>query len=506
MNGKVPLLLVTSWLFWLLQAAEIENLKQEKEKVKQEKEKLRQEKLRLVEDKGSLQNQTEKLAEESAYAKELASQAAVELKNLAEEVTKLSFQNAKLQNDLMLAQEVTFQNAKLQSELTKLQSELTKTQETAFALAAMKSQAIGRSKAMANGDLHEGETNLIGRGTSPRVNGGGNNLNRGGGNMNVGNRNGKFNNGVSFFDDIDMWQHDSETSIDEVKMELELSKEKEATLLATMAERELALQKKLDGAKQRETNLENDLASMWVLVAKLKKEKEAAINQFSRTEFQDTYQEDFQTNGRILDSNPDLEDDTVRSSSNVPNDNDVEVLIDPLARTELHESYGNEFWSNGGEATTLDQEELYSGYPDSTFPSLAKSTSFGSVDHQPATDGGLDIVTNPFAEKHEPNVTGAKEGKGTRSLEELKSFMEEERRRGSELGTLVSQLKASPVPSAATNPFLMSHHTVDKHSISTPTSSDFAAEVWPPFESSSYYKSWTCKRVGTEKFLRLQGL
>lgn len=455
--------------------------------MKQEKEKLRQEKLRLVEDKGSLQDQTEKLAEESAYAKELASQAAVELKNLAEEVTKLSFQNAKLQNDLMLAQELTFQNAKLQSELTKLQSELTKTQETAFALAAMKSQANGRSKAMANGDLHEGETNFIGRGTSPRVNGGGNNLNRG--NTNVGNRNGKFNNSVNFFDDIDMWQHDSETSLDELKMELELSKEKEATLLATMAERESALQKKLDGAKQRETNLENDLASMWVLVAKLKKEKEAATNQFSRTEFQDTYKEEFQTSGRNLDSNPDLEEGTLRSSGNVPNDNGVEALTDPLARTELHDSYGNEFWSNGGEATTLDQEELYSGYPDSTFPSLAKSTSFGSTDHQPAADSGLDIVTNPFVEKHETNATGAKEGKGTRSLEELKSFMEEERRRGSELGTLVSQLKASPVPSAATNPFLMSHHTVDKHSISPQTSSDFAAEVWPPFESSSYYKS-----------------
>ncbi|CAK9175743.1 unnamed protein product [Ilex paraguariensis] len=50
----------------------------------------------------SVQNQ--KLAEEASYAKELASAAAFELKNLASEVTKLSLQSAKLQKGLLSGQ------------------------------------------------------------------------------------------------------------------------------------------------------------------------------------------------------------------------------------------------------------------------------------------------------------------------------------------------------------------------------------------------------------------
>lgn len=65
--------------------AEIENLKQEK--------------VRLIEEKEGLEIQSRKLAEEASYAKELASAAAVELQNLAEEVTKLSYENAKLTGD-----------------------------------------------------------------------------------------------------------------------------------------------------------------------------------------------------------------------------------------------------------------------------------------------------------------------------------------------------------------------------------------------------------------------
>lgn len=76
----------------MLQASEIESLKQEN--------------LRLVEEKDGLEIHSQKLAEESSYAKELASAAAVELKNLAEEVTRLSYENAKLNADLAAAKEL----------------------------------------------------------------------------------------------------------------------------------------------------------------------------------------------------------------------------------------------------------------------------------------------------------------------------------------------------------------------------------------------------------------
>lgn len=61
-----------------------------------------------MEEKAGLQIHAQKLAEEALYAKQLAAAAAVELKNLAEEVTKLSFQNAKLQNDLTAAQDLAY--------------------------------------------------------------------------------------------------------------------------------------------------------------------------------------------------------------------------------------------------------------------------------------------------------------------------------------------------------------------------------------------------------------
>ena len=451
---------------------------------KLEKEKLRQEKLRLVEEKDGLHIQTEKLAEESAYAKELASQAAVELKNLAEEVTKLSFQNTKLQNDLMKAQEVTFQNAKLQTELTKLQSELKKAQETAFALASMKSQpSSGRSK-LSNGDNHtDGETTFSGRGTLSRANGGSNNLNRGGGG--AAGKNGKSNN-TNDVDGNDTWQQDPEVAINGLKKELEAAKVKETTL----TEKETALQKKLEGAKQRETNLENDLASMWVLVAKLKKEKEAAMNQSARTDFQDSYQEEFRTNGAADQRVQDTVKIPMQPSSKHRNSKDIDTLTEKLAKTDIHDSFGKNFWSNGGEVTTLDQEELYSGYPTSSFQTLTQSNSFGSS-NPVLLDSELDShsnQSNPFLERHDSNGAGAKGVReGMRSLEELKTFMEEERRRGSELGTLVSQLKANPAPSTPTNPFL-SHHFA-QHNGTQHTTSDFEAGAWPPFESSSFYKS-----------------
>uniref|UniRef100_A0A0E0KQV1 Kinesin motor domain-containing protein n=1 Tax=Oryza punctata TaxID=4537 RepID=A0A0E0KQV1_ORYPU len=80
----------------LMQAAEIDNLKQDKQ--------------RLSEEKDGLEIHSQKLAEESSYAKELAAAAAVELKNLAEEVTRLSYENAKLNADLAAAKDQTRSN------------------------------------------------------------------------------------------------------------------------------------------------------------------------------------------------------------------------------------------------------------------------------------------------------------------------------------------------------------------------------------------------------------
>ncbi|KAK9167490.1 hypothetical protein Scep_002681 [Stephania cephalantha] len=70
----------------LMQAAEIENLRKEKD---------------------GIEIHSQKLAEEASYAKELAAAAAVELRNLAEEVTKLSYENAKLTGDLAAAKELS---------------------------------------------------------------------------------------------------------------------------------------------------------------------------------------------------------------------------------------------------------------------------------------------------------------------------------------------------------------------------------------------------------------
>jgi len=70
--------------------------------------KLNQERLQLIEENRGLLSQNQKLAEEASYAKELASAAAVELKNLAEEVTKLSLENARQANELLVAQEMAY--------------------------------------------------------------------------------------------------------------------------------------------------------------------------------------------------------------------------------------------------------------------------------------------------------------------------------------------------------------------------------------------------------------
>ncbi|PWA74637.1 Kinesin, motor domain-containing protein [Artemisia annua] len=64
-------------------------------------EKLKLEHVQILEESSGLLVQNQKLSEEASYAKELASAAAVELKNLAGEVTKLSQHNTKLEKELV---------------------------------------------------------------------------------------------------------------------------------------------------------------------------------------------------------------------------------------------------------------------------------------------------------------------------------------------------------------------------------------------------------------------
>ena len=162
----------------VLQASEIESLKQEN--------------LRLAEEKDGLEIHSQKLAEESSYAKELASAAAVELKNLAEEVTRLSYENAKVRADL----------------------------------AAAKEQIASVSRS----NIHN---------------------------------------------DTKRCDHENGILVEELQKELVASCQREAVLEDTLSQkdrRESELLKLIDYAKCREHELETELASMWVLVSKIKKE------------------------------------------------------------------------------------------------------------------------------------------------------------------------------------------------------------------------------------------
>ncbi|KAH9321253.1 hypothetical protein KI387_015892, partial [Taxus chinensis] len=176
----------------LMQAAEIEKLKQDK--------------VRLVEEKDGLEVHSQKLAEEAAYAKELASAAAVELKALAEEVTKLSYQNVKLTSDLEAAQESIFRRAGN----------------------GLKYGQNDEIQDFYTGSRREGQMR-------------------------------KFDQGVVLSD---------------IRRDLIACREREADLESALMEKEqkeTELQKRIEEAKQREADLENDLANMWVVVAKLKK-------------------------------------------------------------------------------------------------------------------------------------------------------------------------------------------------------------------------------------------
>ncbi|KAK9270558.1 hypothetical protein L1049_026139 [Liquidambar formosana] len=168
-------------------------------------EKLKQENVRLIEEKDGLEIHSQKLAEEASYAKELAAAAAVELRNLAEEVTKLSYQNAKLTGDLAAAEE-------------------------------------GRCR-----------SNSSHRSASFDV---------------------KQNNSNGARSDARLIKPVDGVYVDELQKELNARYQREASLETALSERdqiEGELQRRLDEAKRREEDLENELANMWVLVAKMRK-------------------------------------------------------------------------------------------------------------------------------------------------------------------------------------------------------------------------------------------
>jgi len=176
----------------------------------------------MSEENSGLRVQNQKLSEEASYAKELASAAAVELKNLAGEVTKLSLQNAKLEKELMATRDLVNSRS-----------------------------AVVQTVNGVNRKFSEARSGRKGR-ISSRAN--------------------EISGAV--VDDFESWSLDA----DDLKMELQARKQREAALEAALAEKEFVeeqYRKKAEEAKKREEALENDLANMWILVAKLKKEGDA---------------------------------------------------------------------------------------------------------------------------------------------------------------------------------------------------------------------------------------
>lgn len=165
-------------------------------------EELTQKLTNLTESKEKLGIQNQKLAEESSYAKGLASAAAVELKALSEEVAKLMNHNEKL----------------------------------AAELAAQKNSQTQHRTIAAN-------------------------------------RTGRR--------DANLKRHEQGKVNPEIKRELDSFREREHLYEAALAEkdeREAELHRRVEESKQKEAYLENELANMWVLVAKLKKSQGVEVN------------------------------------------------------------------------------------------------------------------------------------------------------------------------------------------------------------------------------------
>ncbi|PIN04884.1 Kinesin-like protein [Handroanthus impetiginosus] len=234
-----------------------------------ENEKLKLEHVQILEENSGLRVQNQKLSEEASYAKELASAAAVELKNLAGEVTKLSLHNAKLEKELQAARELSSRSSSSNA-------------------GSRKHNDIQRSSR--RGRI-SGRTN----------------------------------------DDFDSWNLDP----DDLKMELQARKQREAVLEAALAEKDILedeYRKKIEEAKKREAVLENDLANMWVLVARLKKEASAMQeSKASGRENDDTHQisdvkvDDVDRKNPILQDLP-VEDNSILDSA-VPKEEPLVVRL-----------------------------------------------------------------------------------------------------------------------------------------------------------------------------------
>ncbi|ESW03769.1 hypothetical protein PHAVU_011G040700 [Phaseolus vulgaris] len=200
----------------------IDELKRKIQSQEIENEKLKLEQVQLSEVNSGLHVQNQKLSEEASYAKELASAAAVELKNLAGEVTKLSLQNAKLEKELMAARD----QANTRNSVVQTVNGVTRKYNDT------RSGRKGRISSRANESFGVG------------------------------------------MDEFESWNLDA----NDLRMELQARRQREAALEAALSEKEFLedeYRKKVEEAKKREASLENDLANMWVLVAKLKKESTA---------------------------------------------------------------------------------------------------------------------------------------------------------------------------------------------------------------------------------------
>ncbi|GAA0149458.1 microtubule binding motor protein [Lithospermum erythrorhizon] len=184
-----------------------------------ENEKLKLEHVYILEENSGMRVQNQKLSEEASYAKELASAAAVELKNLAGEVTKLSLQNAKLEKEL-----------------------------------ASRERNSGSGNRKYGDRLKPGFRSCI-------------------------SNHGSDINGV-MHDDFDSWDLDPDDLKMELHARKQREAALEAAL-AEKDILEDEYRKKAEESKRRETSLENDLANMWVLVAQLK--REAAVAQQLKT-------------------------------------------------------------------------------------------------------------------------------------------------------------------------------------------------------------------------------
>ncbi|KAL7236893.1 hypothetical protein ACSBR1_020059 [Camellia fascicularis] len=240
-----------------------------------ENEKLKLEHVRILEENSGLHVQNQKLSEEASYAKELASAAAVELKNLAGEVTKLSLHNAKLEKELLAAQELAHSRG-----------------------AGLQTGSGGNRK----------YSDSIRPGRKGRLSGRANEVSR------------------MVYSELDSWDLDP----DDLKMELQARKQREAALEAALAEKDFVeeeYRKRAEEAKKRETALENDLANMWVLVAQLKKEG-GAIPELSTNERQ--------TDGINHVNDPKIDD--VDSKNNVLKERQITDVTKPAQDVSKEES------------------------------------------------------------------------------------------------------------------------------------------------------------------------